>query len=330
MSNLKLSFAIGNYDRNRPLLDGQVTIDGVDPVFMTLSPEEIFFRAFRHQEFDVCEVSFSSQVVSVARGNPAYVAVPAFLSRAFRHTAILIRNDKGINKPEDLKGKRIGIAEYQLTACVWARALLEDDHGVKPSDITWVRGGMETPGRKEKIKLQLPADVTIETAPEDRSLNDMLMAGDIDGYIGPRTLSCFDKGHPKVQRLFTDSVTASTAYYQRTGIFPIMHLLGVRRTIAEQHPWLPGALFKAFCQSKKLAMEHLSDTAATKVTLPFVEERLAEARALMGDDFWSYGVGPNRKVLDNFLDHHHRQGLSPKRVTIEELFHPGTLESFSL
>ena len=330
MANLSLSVAIGDYDRNRPLIDGRVGIDGVDPVFMTLSPEEIFFRAFRHQEFDICEVSFSSYVVSVAKGNPAYIAIPAFLSRAFRHTSILVRNDRGIEKPEDLRGKRIGLPEYQLTANVWTRGLLEDEYGVKPSQINWVRGGMEKAGRPEKIKLDLPPDIHIESAPEGRSLNDMLKAGELDGYIGPRTLSCFDEGYPHVRRLFVDSVAAASDYYRRTGIFPIMHLLGVKRSLAEQHPWLPAALLKAFTQSKETALRHLADTSATKVTLPFIEEQISNARALLGEDYWSYGVEKNRKVLDNFLDHHHRQGLSSQRISIEEIFHPATLESVSI
>ncbi len=330
MSNLQLSVAIGDYDRNRPLIDGRIAIDGVDPVFMTLSPEEIFFRAFRHRAFDICEMSFGSYVVSVDQGNPHYIAIPAFLSRAFRHTSILVRTDRGIDRPEDLKGRRIGIAEYQLSANVWARALLEDDHGVKPSDITWVRGGMEAAGRPEKIRLTLPDDVTVENAPEGRSLNDLLAAGDIDGFMGPRTLSCFDQGHADVGRLFRDSTAAAADYYRRTGIFPIMHLLGVRRSLAEQHPWLPTALFKAFSASKKQALAHLSDTSATKITLPFVEERLVEARELLGEDFFSYGVPANQVVLDSFLDHHHRQGLSSRRIGVEELFHPSTLESYSI
>jgi 4,5-dihydroxyphthalate decarboxylase len=312
------------------LLDGRVLIDGVDPVFMTLSPEEIFFRAFRHQAFDICEVSFSSQIVSIDKGSSAYVAVPAFLSRAFRHSSILIRNDKGIRSPADLKGKRIGLAEYQLSANVWTRALLEDEYGVRPSDITWVRGGMEQPGRPEKIKVQLPPEIKLEPAPGDRSLNDLLAKGDIDGYMGPRTLSCFDQGHPSVQRLFPDSMATAADYYGRTGIFPIMHLLGVRRTLADEHPWLPAALLKAFSASKAEALKSLSDTSATKVTLPFVEEQLANAKRLLGEDYWSYGVTANRKVLDYFLDHPLRQGLSSRRISVEEIFHPSTLESHSL
>ena len=155
MSNLTLSLAYGDYDRTRPIFDGRVKIDGVDPISMLLSPEEMFFRAFRNEDFDVSELSFSSYCVKLARNEAHYVAIPVFLSRAFRHTSIYIRTDKGINSPEDLKGRRIGIAEYQLTANVWVRGILEDDYGVKPSDIHWVRGGMDTPGRPEKIKVEL-------------------------------------------------------------------------------------------------------------------------------------------------------------------------------
>src|SRR6201991_1496681 len=179
MSKLNLSVAIGNYDRARPLFDGAVQIDGVDPVFMMLPPEEIFFRAFRTMDFDICELSMSSFTVKTAQGNNPYVGVPAFVSRAFRHNSIYVRTDR-IKTPADLKGKRVGLPEYQLTACVWGRALLEDDYGVKPSDITWVRGGIEEPGRVEKIALDLPADVRLEDAPADRSLSDMLEKGEID------------------------------------------------------------------------------------------------------------------------------------------------------
>ncbi|EIF42732.1 4,5-dihydroxyphthalate decarboxylase [gamma proteobacterium BDW918] len=330
MSNLSLSVAIGNYDRNRALIDGEVQIDGVNPVFMKLSPEEIFFRAFRHQEFDICELSFSSYTLSVSRGTNDYIAIPAFLSRAFRHSCIYIRNDKGINSPEDLKGKRIGVAEYQLTANVWARALLEEEYGVCPSDITWVRGGMEVADRPEKVKLTLPKGVVMEPAAAGRTLNSLLEEGEIDGFIGPRTLSCFDKGHPNVVRLFSDSRAAGTKYYKKTGVFPIMHVVGVRRSLVEQHNWLPMALLKAFEQSKAAALAALSDTSATKVTLPFVEEQIEDARKLMGNDYFSYGYKNNLKTLETFLDHHYRQGLSERPVKADELFWPATQEGYSI
>ena len=330
MANLTLSIAVGDYDRNRALFDGRVQIDGVDPVFMKLSPEEIFFRAFRTQDFDICELSFSSYTVSTAQGSGHYIAIPAFLSRSFRHSSIYIRKGKGIGTPEDLRGKRIGIAEYQLTANVWARALLEDDYGVKPSEIQWVRGGVGTPDRPEKIKLQLPDDVSIEVAPKGRSLDNMLVAGDLDGFIGPRNPPCYDEGNPDIVRLFPDLVGTATAYYRRTGIFPIMHLLGLRKSLAESHPWLPGALFKAFNASKNHAVDQLLDTAASHATIPFLAEHIEAAQALLGQDYWSYGIEKNRAVLDNFLDHHHRQGLSSRRVTVDELFHQGSREQFSV
>jgi 4,5-dihydroxyphthalate decarboxylase len=330
MSDLRLSVAVGDYDRMRPLFDGEVRIDGVDPVFMKLEPEEIFFRAFRHAEFDVCELSLSSFTVKTARGDNPYVGIPVYPSRAFRHTSIVVRTDRGITKPEDLRGRRIGTPEYQLTACVWARALLEEDYGVRCADITWVRGGLEQPGRVEKIALTLPADVRLEDAPADTTLSAMLEAGEIDGIIAPRAPAAFDRGDPRVGWLFPEPDVTATDYFRRTRIFPIMHVLGLRRTIAEAHPWLPGALLKAFEQSKQRALAKLTDVAATKVTMPFVEEQLRKVRALMGQDFWSYGVAANQHVLENFLRHHHAQGLSPRKVTVQELFHPATYEAFKL
>ncbi len=329
MAKLDLSVAVGDYDRTRPLVDGSVAIDGVNPIFMTLGPEEIFFRAFRGTEFDVCELSLSSYTLKTAQGNSPYVAVPAFVSRAFRHTAIYVRTDR-VKKPADLKGRKVGVPEYQLTANVWARALLDDDFGVKPADIHWIRGGIEEAGRPEKLTINLPPGVRLDNAPEGATISALLESGDIDGFIAPRPPTLVEKGHPNIGWLFSDPVAAAKDYYKRTGLFPIMHVVGVRRTLAERHPWLPGAVYKAFEQAKALCVKKLSDTSATKVTLPFVEEALRDARTLMGDDYWPYGIEPNRKVLDYFLGQHHAQGLSPRRVKVEELFHPGTLETFKL
>ena len=198
-------------------------------------------------------------------------------------------------QPGDLKGKKVGVAEYQLTANVWARALLEDEFGVKPSDIHWVRGGLEEPGRLEKIPIKLPPDVRLENAPEGATLSAMLAAGTIDAFIGPRVPSCFERGHPDVGWLFPDPTARRRNTITRTGIFPIMHIVGVRRSLVDQHPWLPAAVLKAFEQAKAMALARLRDTSATKVTMPFVEEQLKRVRELMGPDYWSYGVPPIAK-----------------------------------
>ena len=330
MSKLDLSFAIGDYDRNRPLIDGRVQVDGVNPLVMTLSPEEIFFRAMRHEAFDVCELSLSSFTLRTARGDCPYVGVPAFVSRAFRHTSIIVRTDRGIKGPQDLRGRRVGLAEWQLTANVWTRALFEDEYGVKQQDIRWVRGGLEDRGRLEKVAVKLPEGVVVEDIGPDQTLNEMLMAGEIDGYIGPRAPSSFVPSNPVLSWIFEDPTAEAMQFYRKTRIFPIMHLVGVRKTIADKHPWLPMAIYKAFSSSKAMALEHLSDTSATKITLPFVEEQLRRAHAMMGDDFWPYGIEPNRHVLEAFVRHHHAQGISPRVVAVDELFHPGTLEGFKI
>jgi 4,5-dihydroxyphthalate decarboxylase len=325
MSKLQLSVAIGDYDRMRPLVDGQVAIDGVDPQFMLLEPEEIFFRAFRHADFDICELSLSSYSVKTAAGTSPYIAVPVFPSRAFRHTSIYIRTDR-IRSPEDLRGCRIGVPEYQLTANIWVRMILEEDYAIRPRDVTWVRGGYEQPGRIEKIDLNLPDGVVVENAPAGETISALLASGRLDAVIGPRAPSCFERGHPDVGYLFADPRQSAADWYRRTRLFPIMHTLGIRRSLADRHPWLPVAVFKAFERSKSIALAKLADTSAAKVTLPFVEDQLRAARLLMGDDFWSYGLEPNRDVLTSFLRRHHQEGLSARLLTPEDLFHPAALE----
>jgi 4,5-dihydroxyphthalate decarboxylase len=221
------------------------------------------------------------------------------------------------------------VPEYQLTANVWARAILQDDYGVSPADVRWVRGAIEHAGRVEKISIKLPPGVELTNAPEGRTISDLIDKGEIDGFIAPRP-PFLPRPNPNVGWLFHDPVAAAKDYFKRTGIFPIMHLVGVRRTLADKQPWLPAAVMKAFEQSKAAALAHLADTSATKVTLPFIEEQLAATREMMGEDFWPYGVEPNRKTLETFLRHHHGQGLSSRLVKVEELFHPSTFETFKI
>jgi len=327
---LNLSVAIGNYDRMRPLVDGEVQIDGVNPVFMLQEPEEMFFRAFRHADYDITELSMSSYSVKTSNNNCPYIGVPVFPSRAFRHTSVYIRTDRGIETPADLKGKRIGVPEYQLTANVWVRLFLEEDYKLKPSQVTWYRGGYEEVGRVEKINLNLTDGVKVINIPEHETLSHMLAEGELDAVIGPRAPSCFTNGHPHVGYLFKNPQQEAQQWYQRTGIFPIMHLLGIRKSLVAEHPWLPFSVYKAFEQSKQIALTRLTDTSATKVTLPFVEEQLLAARRLMGHDFWSYGFEANRHALERFLIQHHAEGLSSRLVKPEELFHPASMEQFKI
>ena len=328
---LSLSVAVGNYDRTRALVDGRVQIDGVHPAIMTLSPEEMFFRAFRHADFDITELSLASYAVSLANGANKYVALPIFLSRAFRHSSIYVTHASGVQTPEQMRGKRIGIAEYQLTANVWARALLEDDYGVSPSEITWVRGGMDSPVRPEKLNLDLPKDVKVEAAEAGQTLNQLMKDGKIDGFIGPRAPKSFFEESSLIRRLFDEPVDTGLNYFKRTNIFPIMHVLGVKRELLEKHPFLSQALMKAFQSAKDIAEDELADTSATKVTMPFVEDQLERIKKTMGVNFWTYGLDrANRNVIESFLDHHHRQGLSKRLLAVDEMFPKNSIEGYSL
>ena len=329
MGKLNLSVAVRDYDRTRPLSDGIVQIDGVDPVFMALDPEEIFFRAFRRAEFDICELSMSSFTVKTAQGNCPYVGVPAFVSRAFRHTAIYVRTDR-IKQPADLKGKKIGVPEYQLTANVWARAILQDDHGVKPSDIHWIRGGLTEAGRLEKITINLPKDVKLDDIPKGRTLSSMLDAGEIDGFIGPRVPPSFERGAPNIGWLFADPVAAAKDYYKRTKIFPIMHIVVIRKDVYERHPWIARSLYKVFCEAKKRAFDNMYISNAHAYMLPWLAWEREQLREIFGPDWWPYGIEPNRHVLEALLRYLQEQGLLKKPLKVEDIFAPSALGEFKL
>jgi 4,5-dihydroxyphthalate decarboxylase len=326
MRRIGLTIACWDYDRVRALRDGQVEVEGCDITMLSLSPEETFFRAFRHAEFDVSELSFSSYMMATSRGTCPYVAIPVFPSRVFRHSGIYIRTDRGIKAPADLKGRVVGIPEYQVTAAVWIRGILEDEYGVKPSDLDWRSGGMEESGRHEKLKLELPSDVRMTAIAPGKTLSAMLETGEIDAIVGPRVPSCFDRGAPNVARLFPDFRSVEKAYFKKTGIFPVMHAIGIRRSLIEAHPWLGASLYKAFEQAKARCLPDLTQMAALKITLPWVAQEAEDTKALMGDDFWPYGLDANRKTLDTFLRYHHGQGLSPRLMKLEELFLPSTME----
>ena len=326
MSKLKLSMSVGNYDRTQALFNGQVQVEGCDITAVPLEPEEAFHRAFRYGEFDITEISMSSHMMTTARGDNQYVAVPAFLSRVFRQSGIYVRTDRGIDRPQDLKGKRIGVPEYQITANVWIRGILEEEFGVRPSDIHWRRGGIEEAGRGERAPISLPDSVDLQQIANDTTLSGMLEAGELDGYIGARAPSCFLRGAPHVGRLFKDYIQDEKDYYRRTRIFPIMHMVGIRRTLVEQHPWLAVSVYKAFLEAKALAVHELNEICHLAVSLPWMVHHHNEAKALMGEDYWPYGLDANRHVIDKFADYHHGQGLSVRRVAAEELFARSSLD----
>ncbi len=326
MKKLQISLACGDYDRTRAILDGRVQIEGCEIVAAPIEPEEAFHRAFRYKEFDVTEISMSSHMMTTARGDNDYVGIPAFISRVFRQSGIYVRTDRGINTPQDLKGKIIGVPEYQITANVWIRGILKDEYGVEPKDIHWRRGGIEEPGRGERAPIDLGSEIDLQQIPDDKTLSQMLESGEIDGYIGARAPSCFLRGAPNVGRLFGDYIAAEKDYFSRTRIFPIMHMVGIRKSLVEQHPWLPVSVYKAFIKSKEMAIHELNEICHLAVTLPWMVHHLNEARALMGEDYWPFGLDANHHVVETFARYHYDQGLSKRLVKPEELFWPAALD----
>ena len=326
MKKLEISLSCGNYDRTQAIFDGRAPIEGCEVNAVSLEPEEAFHRAFRYGEFDVTEISMSSHMMTTARGDNQYVAVPAFLSRVFRQSGIYVRTDRGIKTPQDLRGKTIGVPEYQITANVWIRGILNDEYGVKPSDIKWVRGGIEEPGRGERAPIDLDPAIDLRQIPDDKTLSEMLEAGEIDGYIGARAPSCFLRGAPNVGRLFDNYIEAEKDYFRRTRIFPIMHMVGIRRTLVEQHPWLAVSVYKAFLKAKALALKELDELCHLAVTLPWMVHHHNEAKALMGADYWPYGLDANKHVIETFSRYHFDQGLSKRKVAPEELFVASALD----
>ncbi|WP_174279943.1 ABC transporter substrate-binding protein [Sphingomonas bacterium] len=326
MSDLDLTIACQAYDRIQALQSGEVKVEGCHARALTMRAEDIFARAYDDAPFDVTELSMSSHILAVARGiASAYVAIPVFPSRMFRHSAIYIRADRGIARPEDLAGKTIGVPEYQMTAALWARGMLSDEYGVAASSIRWRTGGLDQPGRQEKFGLTFGDAVEVAPIGGDRTLSAMLAAGDIDALITARAPACFQPDDPAVTRLFADYRAAEETYFRKTGLFPIMHVIGVRRELVERHPWLPLAVTRAFEEAKRLCMRAMHDVGALAATLPWLGDDLARTVAVMGEDYWPYGVPANRAALAAMLRYSVEQGLSPRLLDLHELFALGTL-----
>jgi 4,5-dihydroxyphthalate decarboxylase len=329
-TNLQLTLACWDYDRTRAIMENRVQFDGIDLTYLNLVVEETFFRQMRHHEFEVSEISFSSYLVSMFQEKPPFIGIPIFPSRSFRHSGIYINTRAGIREPKDLIGKRIGCAEYQLTANVWIRGILNDEYGVTPSSFTTYIGGLEETGRVEKAALSLPPQIRIEHIGPTETLSAMLESGEIDALFSPRAPSSFLKGTGGVRRLFDNTHQAEREYYERTKIFPIMHLIAIRRDVYERHPWVAQSLYKGFVEAQRITYEDLHQTAALKAMLPWLIQHLADTEKLMGKDFWPYGYKPNVEAIGRLLRYHYEQGLSRRQLSPEEIFAPESLESYKI
>ncbi|WP_255951100.1 ABC transporter substrate-binding protein [Streptomyces odontomachi] len=324
--SVPITLACERYDRTEALRDGRVRPAGVDLTYLPQQVEETFFRMARFQEFDAAEMSLSSYVVGLTRGAP-FIALPVFPSRLFRHSGIYVSADSGITDPSDLRGKQVGVAEYQLTANVWIRGMLADEHDVPVESVTYRTGGLHQAGRVEKLKVDLPPDVRVTPIGPQQTLSDMLASGEIDALYTPRTPASFTRGDSGVRRLFEPSGTAEEEYFRRTGIFPIMHVVVLRRDVYERNRWLARSLYDAFVAAKLQCEQGMDETAAARYMLPWLHDEVARTRAVLGDDYWSYGLDRNVEVLRTFLRYSHDQGLAARKLEPEELFAPETLET---
>ena len=330
MPKLPLTLACWDYDRTRALADGTVQPDGVALNYLSLPVEEIFFRMARFREFDAAEMSMSSYCVTLMQDDPPFIAIPIFPSRCFRHSSIYVNTGAGIERPEDLVGKRIGVPEYQMTAPVWIRGILADEYGVAPDSVTYFSGGEEEPGRVDKLKVDLPPQFRVTPIGPQQTLARMLADGELDAFHTARAPSTFYNEPDRVRRLFPDFVPVERDYFRRTRIFPIMHVVVIRRDVYRANPWVAQSLFKAFTLSQRLTYDNFAVTAALKTMLPWQIAAVEEARREMGDDWWSYGFAANRHVLETFLRYHHDQGLSKRLLSPEEMFAPETLQTFRI
>jgi len=328
VSELRLTMAILDYDRVRALKDGRVRPEGIDLEILHMEIEEIFWRQAKYAEFDVSEMSMSTYVLNMERESFPFVAIPVFPSRYFRHQSMFVRTDAGIESPGDLRGRPIGVPEYQITAGVWQRGILQDDYGVVPREVHWFSGGVEQPGRVEKTAIELPPDVTVTPIGPEQTLQQLLMDGQLDALLTAHVPPIlYEPGSP-LRRLFPDFKAAEKDYFARTRIFPIMHVVVVRKRVLERDPWVARSLLKAFDASLAIARSDLMYRSALKTMLPWSADHVDETVAALGEDYWTYGIESNRHVLDAFLRYHHEQGLSPRRYAPEEIFAPSTTTTF--
>jgi 4,5-dihydroxyphthalate decarboxylase len=325
--SVRLTLACGASDRTWPLMLGEVKPAGIDLTFLRMYPEEVFWRMTRHAEFDAAEMSLSSYILRRSRGDDSVVAIPVFTSREFRHSCVWVRSDAGISAPADLRGKRIGAAEWQLTANLWIRGFLQDDYGLSASDMKWYLGGLYEPGRIEKLSVSIPG-VSMTAIKAGQTLSQMLQDGDLEAVIGPRPPHGFPG--PRVKRLFDNYKQVEQEYFARTRIFPPMHAVVIRRDVLDRDPWVARSLYDAFVEAKRRAIAELSDPVVLCTSLPWQVDEFEATRALMGDDYWPYGLEPNRHALETLMRYSCEQGLATQTLPVESLFAPNTLDDYRI
>jgi 4,5-dihydroxyphthalate decarboxylase len=331
MALLTLDLGCGDYDIVRPLKDGNLRAEGLEINFITINrPPEVHWRMGVHQEFDAAEMSFGSFVAGKALRDYPFVGIPAFVYRKFRHSCAYVNVNAGIDKPEDLKGKRVGIPEWQMTATVWLRGFLQDDYDVRPGDIHWFTGGLESSERKEKVALKLPPEIKIENIPAGKNLSDMLVTGEIDALLTAQVPAPYVKRAPQVRRLFADTRAVEADHFRRTGIFPIMHVMVLRLELYQRHPWIAQSLYKALLDAKQHCIEGIFRNDAIHSVIPWTASHAEDMRQLMGQDFWPYGVETNRQTLETFLRYAAEQGLTERRLRVDELFPRQSLDTFKV
>jgi len=329
MANLHLTLACEDYDRTRALRDGRIRAEGIELNYLIMPVEEIFWRMMKYEEFDASELSMGAFLTAAARGRRPFVGIPVFPSRTFRHRCIFVHSGAGIQKPQDLRGKRVGIPEYSMTAAVWLRGLFQHEYGIAPSEIHWIQAGEEQPGRKDRVDFEMPAGVRLETK-TDRTLNEMIASGEIDAMMSPRMPTCFVENSGRVRRLFPNYKQVEMDYFRKTGLFPIMHGIVIKRSIYEKEPWVAQTLYQAFCAAKDLCISELYDTNILRISLPWTSAEYEETRDLMTADYWPYGLAPNRHNLETLHAYLYEQGLIKETLNLDELFARETVEAFKI
>lgn len=324
----KITLACWDYDRAMPVLDGSIKVKGFDLDCHTEPPGTLFPLAVGDAPFDVTEFSFASYLIQLSRGECQYIGLPIYLSRAFRHGAIYVRAGSGIKSPKDLEGRVVGVPEYAMTLAVWVRGILADDYGVDVSTLKYRTGGLNEPGRIERLKLDIPDHVDIQPMDSTVSLNEAILDGQLDAIIAPAPPRAFSDGDTRVLRLIDPAGPAERDYFERTKIFPPMHILGVKKTVVAAHPTLPGALYDAFLDARGIAMERVkavAQSSANREMSPWYAEAYEQAVAIMGPNYWSYGLNDNIADLEAFCRYCDEQHLTSRPVFPNELFHPDTV-----